>query len=82
MDVHEIDFDANFQDNIYGFRADTADVPYSLTVLGSKIIDFGKLRDSVFDIHKRDTLKLKNQLRIPLSLGLANRFLSYDTSNV
>lgn len=81
VDIHEIDFDANFQNNIFGFRADTADVPYSLTVLGSKMIDFGKLRDSVFDIRKRDTLKLKNQLRIPLNLGLANRFVSYDTSN-
>lgn len=81
VEVYEIDQDGNFKDNLYGFRADTSNIITFPTILGSKVIDFGKLRDSVFDIHKRDTLKLKSQLRIPMSIALFNRFLSYDTSN-
>ena len=49
--------------------------------LGSKLVDFKTLDDSVFDVRKRDTLRLKNQLRIQLDKTLANRFIAYDTSN-
>jgi len=78
--VHEIDYDANFKDSVIGFPL-TAVIPYDATILGSKLVDFKTLDDSVFDVRKRDTLRLKNQLRIQLDKTLANRFIAYDTSN-
>ncbi len=81
VNVHEIDFDANFGNNFAGYRIDTAQIPYDLSVLGSKVVDFTTLNDSVYDVRKRDTLRLKNQLRIQLNKTLANRFISYDTAN-
>lgn len=80
MTVHEIDFDANFSDSIAGYRTDIPNIPYDLTVLGSKLIDFKTLDDSVLDRRKRDTLRLKNQLRIQLDPSLGNRFRNYDTA--
>ena len=80
MSVHEIDYDANFEDSLIGFPINAV-IPYDLTVLGSKLVEFTKLDDSVIDVRKRDTFRLKNQLRIQLDKNLANRFLAYDTSN-
>jgi len=80
MSVFEIDYDANFKDSVIGYPINTV-IPYDPTVLGSKLVDFTTLDDSVKDVRKRDTLRLKNQLRIQLDKNLANRFLAYDTSN-
>lgn len=79
--VHEIDQDANFEDKLIGYPLDATGIAVHVAELGSKLVDFKTLDDSVFDIRKRDTLRLKNQLRIQLDKTLANRFLAYDTSN-
>lgn len=81
VNVFEIDYDANFSHNPFGYRVDTADIPYDLTLLGTKVVNFNNLNDSVYDRRKRDTLRLVNQLRIPLNKTLGNRFLGYDTSS-
>ncbi len=81
MLVHEIDYDANFKDSVIGYPINATVIPYDLTVLGSKLVDFKTLDDSVYDVRKKDTLRLKNQLRIQLDKNLANRFLAYDTTN-
>lgn len=80
MTVHEIDFDALFKDSAVGYPINTPFVAYSPTILGSKLIDFKTLDDSVYVRRKTDTLRLKNQLRIRLDNALFNRFLAYDTA--
>lgn len=81
MDVFEISLDAPFANNFAGYRVDNNQIFNEPGLLGSKLLDFRTLNDSVFDIRKKDTLRIKNQLRIPINKSLANRFLSYDTSN-
>ncbi|MBY0535353.1 MAG: DUF4270 domain-containing protein [Chitinophagaceae bacterium] len=81
FEVYEMDRDALFYNNIYGYRTDTADVFVEPGLLGSKLVNFTTLNDSVFDKRKRDTVKTTNQLRIQLDKTLANRFIGYDTAN-
>jgi len=81
MEVYEVSIDGNFGDNPAGYRVDTPIIAYEPGLLGSKLLNFTNLDDSVFDKRKRDTLRLKNQLRIPLNVALGSRFLAYDTSN-
>lgn len=81
MTVHEIDFDALFVNKDIGYKIDTVQIPYVVAPLGGGLVDFKKLNDSVFDAEKRDTLRYTNQLRIHLDKNIANRFLSYDTTN-
>ncbi len=79
--VHEIDQDAAFEDSVIGYPLTAAGIAVHVASLGSKLVDFKTLDDSVIDVRKRDTFRLKNQLRIQLDKTLANRFLAYDTSN-
>jgi len=79
--IHEIDQDANFGNNGIGYPIDYTGIAVNVAQLGSKLVDFKTLDDSVIDVRKRDTLRLKNQLRIQLDKTLANRFLAYDTAN-
>lgn len=82
VEVHEVSPDSWLLPKFVGYRVDTAaDVPYELPVLGSKLIDFTTLNDSVSDIRKRDTLRLKNELRIKLDNSLFTRFVAYDTTD-
>lgn len=81
FDVFEVSSDSYLTNRIDGFRVDTVDVPFEPTLLGSKLVEFKTLDDSVFDKRKSDTLRLKNQLRIKLDNSLGPRFLAYDTSN-
>ena len=81
IDVHEINLDAVFPNSFAGIRIDNNQLFSDLAVIGSKTVDFRTLDDSVQDIRKLDTLRIKNQLRIQLDKSLGNRFLSYDTSN-
>lgn len=81
FNVYEISNTAPFPTNYYGYRIDTADLPLKPTLLGSKLVNFTTLNDSVYDRRKTDTVRLVNQLRIPLDKSLAARFRNYDTSN-
>lgn len=81
MVVYEMDPDGFFSNTSVGYKIDTPEVRVVQPPLGGALIDFRKLDDSVYDIRKRDTLRLKNQLRIQLDKSLATRFLNYDTLN-
>ncbi len=82
VEVHEVSSDSWLVSKAIGYRIDTAaEMPFEAPILGSKLIDFTTLNDSVTDIRKRDTLRLKNELRIKLDNSLFNRFLAYDTTN-
>ncbi len=81
-EVYEVSPDSWLTSKAIGYRVDTtADMPYESPLLGSKLIDFTKLNDSVYDVRKRDTVRLKNELRIKLDNALFTRFLNYDTTN-
>jgi hypothetical protein len=49
--------------------------------LGSKSFQIKNLDDTILHIRKRDTTKLANVLRIPLTTQLGTRFKNYDTTN-
>jgi hypothetical protein len=80
FDVFEVSPDSYLKSKSDGYLIDTIDVPYETQLLGTKLVDFTTLNDSVYDKRKRDTLRLKNQLRIKLDNSLGLRFLAYDTS--
>ena len=81
VNVFEINSDNLFRPNAFGYPVDSSDGFVDPTVLGTRLMDFKTLDDSVFDNRKRDTIKIKNQLRIQLNKSLGNRFLSYDTAH-
>lgn len=82
FDVYEISPNAAFTHNFEGYPVDATPFEVNPTLLGSKVVDFRSLDDSVIDVRKRDTTRLKNQLRIRLSNSLGSRFQSYDTASV
>lgn len=49
--------------------------------LGSKTYQVYKLKDSVLHIRKRDTTKVANIIRIPISNQFGERLKGYDTTN-
>ena len=81
FNVYELDISSDFKNDYYGYKIDTSDFAYSNLLLGSKVVDFTTLNDSVYDRRKTDTIRTKNQLRIKLNTFLANRFNNYDTTN-
>lgn len=80
FNVYEINPAAAFDQNFTGYLVDTAGFECKNNLLGTKLVDFRTLDDSVADIRKRDTTRLKNQLRIQLDKSLGPRFLAYDTT--
>ena len=61
VNVYEIDNDGIFYPKPYGYRVDSAEVFVNNTLLGSQMMDFTKLDDSLTDIRRLDTIKTKNQ---------------------
>ncbi|MBK6935561.1 MAG: DUF4270 family protein [Chitinophagaceae bacterium] len=78
--VYEIAQNSGFQDTAY-YKYNQADFLTTGTELGNKTIQINKLDDSILHIRKRDTTKLANVIRIPLSSSLGQRFAQYDTTN-
>lgn len=85
FEVLEID-PTGFPDSLYRINA----TPFNLlpTVLGSKLVDFRTLNDSLtYTAYTsttstvRDTVKTVNLLRIPLDPSFANKFINFDTAN-
>ncbi|MFM7838500.1 MAG: DUF4270 family protein, partial [Chitinophagaceae bacterium] len=72
---------ADFSNNYTGYLADTTGFPTEPMILGSKLVDFRTLDDSVISIVKRDTIRSVKELRIPLDKSLGYRFLQYDTTD-
>jgi hypothetical protein len=81
INVYELSASGSFGPSFIGYRTDTTGIEVAPVVLGSKMVDFRTLNDSLLDIRKRDTLRVANQLRIQLDKSLASRFLTYDTTN-
>lgn len=78
--VFEISQSAVFSDTVL-YKLNHADFPTVGAELGSKSFQLNKLKDSVLHIRRRDTTKLANVIRIPLSSSLGSRFANYDTTN-
>lgn len=82
MVIHQIlPLNSYFTNRTDGFPIDTSEVTVFLDELGTKLIDFTTLNDSVFDIRKRDTLRLVKQLRIHLDNSLATYFMGLDSAS-
>ena len=78
--VYEISQQAAFVDTVL-YKFNQPDFPVVPTELGSKSFLLKRLKDSVTVIRKRDTTKLVDVIRIPLTASLGTRFASYDTTN-
>ena len=81
IDVYELSASGEFGPSFIGYPTDTTGIQLAPFVLGSKLVNFRTLNDSLLDIRKKDTLRVANQLRIPINKSLASRFLTYDTTN-
>ena len=76
--VFEISQTAGFNDTTF-YRLNQTDFATVGSELGNKNVDITKLNDSSQVVTGKDTSKVINVLRIPLSLAFANRLLNYDT---
>lgn len=77
--VFEIAQQAGYSDTTL-YRYDHPDFLINPTELGSKSFTLKKLKDTVTIIRRRDTTKLVNVLRIPLTNAFGVRLTNYDTS--
>jgi hypothetical protein len=85
--VYEVAQNSGFRDDTtYKYADPTSDFaanPGGTTgsELGSKTFAIKNLKDSVTIIRRRDTSKVANVVRIPLSNSLGERFKQYDTTS-
>ena len=78
--VFEIDPTSNFNDTtLYKFSTSPSNFKTVGSQLGSKTFKVSDLNDSMTIFRKRDTSKVINVLRIPLTKTLGDRFKLYDT---
>ncbi len=77
--VYEIAQNAGFDDTTL-YKYGHADFLTTGGELGSKTFQVKNLDDSILHIRKRDTTKLANIIRIPLTNLLGDRFKNYDTT--
>jgi hypothetical protein len=78
--VYEIAQNAGFNDTTL-YKYDHTDFPVTGGQLGFKTFVIKNLKDSILHIRKKDTTKLANVIRIPLSNQLGTRLSGYDTTN-
>ena len=78
FEVFQIDPNAAFTDSSYRIsEPEFAVVP---TPLGSKVVDFTSLNDSVSYVNVKDTIRTINELRIRLDTSFGRTFVNYDTA--
>lgn len=77
--VFEIAQNAGFNDTTL-FKYNQPDIQTTGAELGSRSFQVKTLNDTLLHIRKRDTTKLVNVLRIPLTNALGTRFTNYDTT--
>lgn len=80
LSVYEIAPGPSFKDTVL-YKYSEPDFPTTGSMLGSKTFQVKQLDDTVLHIRKRDTTKLVNVIRIPITNALGTRFSLYDTSN-
>ncbi len=78
--VFEVAQNSGFNDTTL-FRYNQPDFTTVGAELGSKTYQLNKLDDSILHIRKRDTTRLANVIRIPITNALGTRFAQYDTAN-
>jgi hypothetical protein len=78
--VYEIAQNGGFDDTSL-YKYDHADFPVTGGELGNKTFQLKTLKDSILHIRKKDTIKLANVIRIPLTNLLGTRLKDYDTTN-
>src|SRR5690606_37736539 len=85
FEVYQIDPGAGFQDSLYEINT----APFSVLpgVLGSKLVNFSTLNDSVHYVNftstsstVTDTVGTTNLLRIQLDTAFGRQFLNFDTA--
>lgn len=79
FEVREIQPGYEFTDSLYYLNE--ADFPVTGGILGSAMVDFRTLNDSLQYRNGTDTVRTLNELRIKLDTSWARRFVDYDTSN-
>ncbi len=80
FEVRELDNDFPFKGDT-SYRINVAPFPTYPQVLGSKLVNFTTLNDSVVYANSGDTVKTTNELRINLDTEFGRRFVEYDTTN-
>ncbi|RYF89164.1 MAG: DUF4270 family protein, partial [Chitinophagaceae bacterium] len=78
-EVREIDPNFDFRDT--GYSVKHPDFPTQPQVIGSRTVFVNRLHDSIMYRNQKDTVKVAGELRIPLDLSWAGRFINYDTTN-
>jgi hypothetical protein len=63
-----------------GYQIDNPDFPVHPEVIGSKAVQFWRLKDTAIYKNAKDTVHSGRELRINLDTAWARRFVSYDTS--
>lgn len=77
--VFEIAQNSGFNDTTL-FKYNQPDIATTGGELGSRSFQVKTLDDTILHIRKRDTTKLVNVLRIPLTNAIGTRFRNYDTT--
>ncbi len=78
--VFEVSQTSGFKDTNSLFRLDHPDFATTGPELGSRTFVVNTLNDSV-EVRRKDTVKVKNVLRIKLDTALGRRFMNYDTTS-
>lgn len=80
FEVFQIDpLTSNFRDSAY--RLNEPDFAVVPMVLGSKVVDFKTLNDSLTYIDANDTIRTIKELRIRLDTSFGRQFVNFDTAH-
>lgn len=77
LEVREINRFAAFTDSAY--RLDNPDFPVDAQLIGSGIVNYRTVKDTVVYRNGKDTITSSKQLRLRLDTAWARRFVNYDT---
>lgn len=80
FEVREIDNDMMFFKKDTAYRIDHEPFLTYPEVIGSKMVNFTSLNDSIRYVQSKDTVGSKNELRIHLDPAFGRRFVNYDTA--
>lgn len=79
VEVREIEPDIIFRKDT-SYKISTPLFPVIPDVLGSKLVNFNQLNDSIRYANFGDTISTRNELRIHLDTSFGRRFVSFDTA--
>ena len=79
VEVREIEPDIIFRKDS-NYKISTPLFPVIPDLLGSKLVNFNQLNDSIRYINFQDTVATRNELRIHLDTSFGRRFVNFDTT--